>query len=104
MHSPYKSFEAKDPDELLDYKFDWAADRNNNGLTNWLKEGETILDCEVTVPDGITLVSHAIADDNTSVIVWLSGGTNNQEYLITCKIDTATRTGVRSAILPVKNR
>lgn len=103
MHSPYKTFEPKDPAEKLDYLFDWAAERNNNGLTNWLKEGETILDCEITVPDGLDLVSHTVINNNTSVIVWLSGGTNNEEYLITCKIDTATRTGVRSAILPVRN-
>lgn len=104
MHSPYKTFEAKDPAEELDYLFDWAAARNNNGLSNWLKEGETILDCEITVPDGITLVSHSIINDNTSVVVWLSGGTNNTDYLIRCQIETATRTGVRSATLPVKNR
>lgn len=103
MHSPYKTFDPKDPAEKLDYLFDWAAERNNNGLTNWLKDGESIVTCVVTVPEGIVLESHEIVNNNTSVVVWISGGTNNEEYLINCQIETATRTGKRSAILPVKN-
>lgn len=97
-------FPPKDPSSVLDYQFDWAAQSNNTGLTNWLEDGETIVSHVVTVPDGITLVSSAIINNGTTVVIWLSGGTNGTDYPINCKITTATRTDVRTAIVPVKTR
>lgn len=97
-------FPPKDPDESLDYQFDWAAQKNNTGQTNWLQDGETIVSHEITVPAGITLGSSSIINDGTAVLVWLSGGTEGIDYEITCEITTATRVGVRTATLPVKSR
>lgn len=97
-------FPPKDPDAKLDYRFDWAPRANNSGLTNWLEAGETILTYEVTVPAGLTKVSDSLVDEGTAVVVWISGGTNEVDYPITCKITTAQRIDVRTSILPVRNR
>lgn len=96
-------FSPKHPDDILDYQFDWAAQSNNTGLTDWLEEGEVILTHEVEVPTGLTLVSSSVINAGTSVIFWVSGGATGTDYTVTCTITTATRTATRSAIIPVKN-
>ena len=69
----------KDPDAILDYKFDWS---------NWLESGEIIASHTMTVDTGITKVSSSNDDD--SVTVWLSGGTAGGRYNVTCRITTDT--------------
>ncbi len=48
---------TKGPDEVLDYVFDWAPKTNErpNSPSDWLEDGETIDDKEITVAgiDGI---------------------------------------------------
>ena len=78
----------KDADSVLDYKFDWAALTNGTGRTDWLASGETISTAVVTVGAGLTKDSDSITDTNTSVTVWLSGGTDQTEYTVACKITT----------------
>lgn len=97
-------FPPKDPEEKLDYLFDWAPQANNNGLTDWLREDEVILSHEVTVPDGLTLEGTSQINDDTSVLCWISGGEDGEDYTIVCKITTENRIGVRSAILPVRKQ
>ena len=93
----------KDPQAVLDYKFDWnAADRDGN---KWLATGETISTRTVTVAGGITKDSDSITDSGKSVTVWLSGGTAGSAYLITCQIVTsAGRTDERSFLANVVQR
>lgn len=101
----FKVFPPKDPEAELDYIFDWAAASNNNGLTDWLREGEIILTYSVEVPDGLNLVSDDLINDGTAVLVWLDGGDINVEYVIKCSIETnQDRTDVRRASLTVKER
>jgi hypothetical protein len=84
----------KDPQALLDYGFDW---------TQWLAEGEEIVDCEVTAGSGITNVYNT--NTSGSVIVWLSGGTPGKRYDITCHILTSgSRIDERTIKIDVKNR
>ena len=105
MAHTFKTFEAKDPVENLDYLFDWAANSNNNGLTDHLRPGEVIEDHTMTVPDGITLISSDIVNDGTAVLVWIGGGEIDSEYLIRCQIETSQgRNPIRSAILPIQKR
>lgn len=102
-----KIFPPKDPDAKLDYKFDWAALTNGSGNTDWLDTdgGETISTKTVTVEDGITKDSEALGDTNTSVTIWLSGGTDGVDYDVACKIVTsAGRTDERTAKIPVRER
>jgi len=95
----------KDPSAKLDYIFDWAAERNNRDLSDWLLPDETIVDMEVTAETGITIVSSSRIDDDTAVLVWLSGGSDGEEYKISCKITTSLeREDSRTAIVPVKIR
>jgi hypothetical protein len=87
----------KDPNEVLDYKFDWA--------TNVLAVGETISTRTVTVSAGITKDSDSITDTSTTVTVWLSGGTAGQSYTVACKIVTSlNRTDERTINLRITNR
>jgi hypothetical protein len=70
----------KDPDELLDYEIDWAA----------RLAGDTISASEWILPVGI--VKDAGAGDthtDTSAVIWLSGGTLGESFVLTNRIDTA---------------
>lgn len=71
----------KDPDAVLDYKFDWSG---------WLASGETIVSKEISASDGLSVSSSSITDDDTSVTVWLSGGTAGVWYDVTCRITTSS--------------
>jgi len=70
----------KDPQDVnLDYPVDW--DRLNAASaagTGRLAASETIVTSTWTVPAGLTKVS----DDHTTTVatVWLSGGTEGQDY------------------------
>lgn len=84
----------KDPDAILDYVFDWSP---------YLEAGETITDKTVTVDAGLTLDSHSV--DDSSVTVWLSGGTVRTTYKVACLITTsAGRTDERTMTIKVVNR
>ena len=86
----------KVPQAVLDYKFDWSA---------WLAEGETISSRVVAADTGITVDSSSITDSNTSVTIWLSGGTENTDYHVTCRIATsANRTDERRIRIKVRLR
>lgn len=101
----YIFVDAKDPDDVDTYKFDFKALANGKGLTNFLATGETISTRTVTVDSGITKNSDSLTDTSTSITVTLSGGTNGADYVIACKITTsASRTIERSAIVKVRTR
>lgn len=73
----------KDPDAVLDYRFDWAgADPGP-----WLETGETITASSWIVDAGLTQVSDSHTD--TTATVWLSGGTAGVTYRITNRITTS---------------
>lgn len=68
----------KDPSAVTDYKWDWSA---------WLAASETISTATVTVPAGLTKDSQSFT--NTTVTVWLSGGTIGPNWLsVVCHITT----------------
>jgi hypothetical protein len=95
---------TKDPDAVLDYKFDWKALTNSSGDTDWLQSSETIATKTITADTGITVDSSSLTDTNTSVTVWLSGGDAGSSYKVACKITTATRTDERTIIIKVEQR
>lgn len=83
----------KDPDSRLDYEVDWTA---------WLGD-DTITTTAWTVPDGIAKESDSHTD--TAATIWLSGGTVNQTYAVTCEITTAAgRTDDRTIRLTIRDR
>lgn len=90
--SPYF---RKDPDAVLDYKFDWSS---------YLETSETISSATITADTGITVDSDDITDDSTSVTVWLSGGTVGTEYKVACEVVTSlSRTDERSIYVRIMN-
>jgi len=96
---------TKDPDAVLDYKFDWKAKTNLSGNTDWLESSETISSFTITAASGLTVDSSALSDTNTSVTVWLSGGTDGTTYELACKIVTSlSRTDERTISIQVEER
>ena len=84
----------KDPQAVLDYEIDWAA---------WLPAGDTITATTWTATTGIAMVSNTFTD--TKATVWLSGGTENVTYNLTCHITTAAgREDDRTIYVRVTNR
>lgn len=84
---------VKDPDALLEYQWDWAA---------WLA-GDTITSHTVTVPTGLTKSSTSAT--STAVTAWLSGGTVDQRYSVTCHVLTAAgREDDRTITLTIAER
>jgi hypothetical protein len=95
----------KDPQAVLDYKFDWKALTNGTGSEDWLAASETISSHTVTATTGITVDSSSLTDTSTSVTVWLSAGTDQTTYTVTCHIVTsAARMDDRSITVRVRNR
>lgn len=68
---------VKDPDEVLDYGFDWFA---------WLA-GDTITASTWVVPAGLTKTSDT--HDGTSTTVWLSAGADGSVYSVVNRIVTS---------------
>lgn len=84
----------KDPQAVLDWKFDWA---------DWLSVSETISSATVTVATGLTKDSQS--NTTTAVTVWLSGGTLGQTYSVACRITTnQARTDERTLLIRVTDR
>jgi hypothetical protein len=95
---------TKDPAAVLDYKFDWKALTNGSGVSDWLASGETISTKTITADAGITVDSSSITDTNTTVTVWLSGGTTLNDYLVTCRITTSSgRTDERTLLIQCRD-
>lgn len=99
------SIYKKDPEAVLDFKFDWKSKTNGNGSSDWLAADETIVSHVVTVPTGIVLDSSVLENASTTVVAWLSSGTAGTTYEIKCNITTsAGRTDERTMSLIVEER
>ena len=104
MSGSFATF-VKDPDAVLDYKFDWKALTNGNGSSDWLQSGETISTKTISADTGITVGTSSITDSSTSVTVWISAGTAGTDYAVKCKITTTgSRTDERTMMIAVRNR
>lgn len=85
----------KDPDATLEFGRDWSE---------WLTpNGDTIVASAWIVPAGLTVVNES--NTATVALVWLSGGTAGQSYVITNRITTAqSRIDDRSIQIVVRDR
>lgn len=89
-----KTFPQKDPQSVLDYRFDWKE---------WLGT-DTISSYTVTSSSADFVIDQS-SNSPTAVTVWLKGGVVGQIYEITCRIVTAAnRTDDRTARFPINNR
>lgn len=87
---------TQDPADVLDYALDW---------TDWLDDGETISTSSWAVtPSGLTTSLASIVNNNTTAVVWLSGGTVGNSYTVTNHITTTdSRTVERSITVAIRN-
>ena len=83
----------KDPSAILDYQIDWSI---------WLGANDTLQTVTWEISSG--LVKDSESNTSTTATIWLSGGTLNQFYTITCSIITAQgRYDQRSFVLRIKD-
>ncbi len=95
-------WDAKDPDERLDYQVDWLGSRFKPGELYGLSD--TISNSLWIVPAGITSEAETLDPAGVSTI-WLSGGTDGDTYEIVNRITTAAgRVFDRTVELPVKTK
>jgi hypothetical protein len=86
----------KDPDETLQYKFDWAPLANGTGDSNWLDRTSSpveYISSQTTVctdSPSVTIDSSEIILSSTAVAVKISGGTIGSRYRIRNRITTST--------------
>ena len=106
---------AKDPDSVEPFFLVWCDKTGLNdgsALDNGELQGATISTVEWTIPTGLTkdadntstiTIKGVVYPVNTVATVWLSGGTADTNYDISCKITTDDgRTLQRSVHLRVK--
>ena len=95
---------VKDPDATLDYGFDWNRSATSAAAgSGYLAAAETITTSTWVVASGLTQ-SNA-SNTPTTTTIWLSGGTDGTDYLVTNRIVTsAGRTDDRSFTVRVRQR
>jgi len=74
---PYISKEPKDPDATLDYQLDWS---------DWLADGVSIVDLDVTADGGVTVDQSYFTATTTTA--WLSDGTLGETANVVFRITT----------------
>lgn len=91
----------KDPDEVLPFTIDWAADADDGGP--WLVGNDEISVSTWDVTTGITVDSDSETTTTTQIV--LSGGTAGETYFAANKIvTTAGWTAVRTIQINVVER
>lgn len=78
MASGWARTSAKSPAANLDYQVDYQY---------WMEDGDTIASSEWELEAGVAKTAESFGDDNTTV--WLSGGTDGNDYDIRNRIVTA---------------
>ncbi|UXN70897.1 hypothetical protein N8A98_06835 [Devosia neptuniae] len=88
------SWDAKDPNEVLDYDLNWAARLS----------GDTIVTSTWLLADG-ALVIDSDEQSGTATKVWLSGGAEGVSYTLTNRVVTSgNRTMDESVRIKIKSR
>lgn len=77
----------KNPSDVADYSADF---------TEFLESAELITTKVVTPPAGITVDRSSISTDSKKIIVWLSGGMDDNSYEISVEITTNSSPDART--------
>jgi hypothetical protein len=89
---PKEAIFTKDPDEVADYRVDWGTFLGT--------DSDTIVTGTFSADAGITIDSEEMT--STSMDVWLSGGTDKEDYEIANRITTlGSRTWERTILIQV---
>ena len=102
---------TKDPDAVLDYKWDFAPLTNGSDdpdVEDWLSTGEVVNTFTLTPSDAaIVIDSSLLSDSDTSVTAWISGGVADTVYQVKCHIvtdNTPARKEDRTIVVYVEDR
>ena len=88
--------DPKDPDEVLDYQFDWGGQR--------LELDETLVSSTVTVVSGGIEVDR-VSDNGKIVTFWVTGGSPGEACEVLCRVTTSKeRTYDQTGRLRVRSR
>lgn len=96
---------SHNPGSELDYLFDFAAVDNARprATDQYLETGETIttINSVTSSSANLTIESYSIVNNDTCVLVMVSGGVDVESYTITCDVSTSigSRRDSRSIIL-----
>lgn len=80
-----KTWPTKDPDDVADYVIDWYGTAEEPGPL--LSDTDTISASAWTFPAGLTKDSDSFTTQHS--LVWISGGTAGETYVVTNHITTA---------------
>src|SRR3989337_3342038 len=100
----------KAPVSVLDYTMDWAAQTSGEGDEDWLAAGDTISTSTWAAQNGIVMGNGsngapAPSKTATTTTVWLMGGMNGVDYLVTNRtVPGVGRANERSVLLQVRTR
>jgi hypothetical protein len=92
---------AKDPNEVLDYEFDWADEETGPRLVT----GETLLSSDFSVVEGDVVIDSEDFEATGITTVWLSGGTAGTLCKILNRVTTSGgRTYDQTAKLRIRDK
>lgn len=91
---------AKDPNEVLDYEVDWAAEDEPR-----LETGETLITSTFSVTEGDVVIDSSTFAASGLATVWLSGGTAGTKCVILNRVTTSEdRTYDQSVTLRIRDK
>lgn len=92
-----KNWPAKDPNEILDYGFDWSP----RGL-----DGDTIVSFTSSVVEGTVVVDDSsFSPTSFTTVTWLSGGAEGETCKVLLRLTTALgRTLDETMTIKIKSR
>jgi hypothetical protein len=90
-----KIWPSKDPDEHLDYGFDWSPRALDGPILTTT--------CDV-ISGSVVCPAHGLAPDLSSTTTWLSGGMAGERCQLLLRITTATQTLDQTVYIDIKNR
>lgn len=87
----------KDPNEVLDYQFDWGAE--------YLGADTIASSAWTSTPSGLTHVSTSVTGDDTEANIRIDGGLDGQDYTVTNHVVLDSgQEAERSFLLKVRDR
>lgn len=101
---------VKDPSAKLDYGFEWGSATNDGSPTDkgWLQGDSITLSSwavAAVAPGTGTPTLSADGNDLKSTLIWMDGGVNGEDYLLTNHIETAAgRKNERSFLIKVRQK
>jgi hypothetical protein len=96
-----KAWPAKDPDEVLDYGFNW----NDTATKPVLEAGETLVTSTFAVIEGDVVIDSSSFVSTGRTTVWLSAGTAATPCVIRNRVTTSGgRTYDQSAKLRIREK